>query len=203
VQRTGIFGGSFNPIHNGHIAVAEAALERFELGRVVFIPTNIQPLKEEDELAPFHDRLEMTRLAVSGNERLEVSDIEGVRGGVSYTIDTLRDIRLNLGEDALLYFIVGGDSVRDIPKWREPAEILEIAELIIYPREGFSADDIDCLSALVSEERLARVRENILETPLLPVSGTEIRRRLARGEPVEQFLHEDVAEYIEVNGLYS
>ncbi len=199
----GIFGGSFNPIHIGHTAIAEAALKQFNLDKILFIVANIQPLKSPDDLAPFRDRIEMVKLAVSGNKNFEVSDIEGKRGDVSYTVDTLKELKDEYGEESKLYLIIGGDSVKDLHRWREPDKILEMAELIIYPRGDFSREDFFTLVPFVSLERFPDVRKNILTGELHPESGTEIRRRLAAGEPADDMLNPAVLEYIHKNKLYT
>jgi nicotinate-nucleotide adenylyltransferase len=128
-MRLGILGGCFNPIHAGHIHVAREAMRLLALEKVLFVVAATPPHKPPHGLAPFSDRLQMVRLALEKHEAFEASDIEGKRGGPSYTVDTLRELR-RLRPDAELYFIIGADTIRELPTWREPEKVLRLAQIV-------------------------------------------------------------------------
>jgi nicotinate-nucleotide adenylyltransferase len=189
-----LFGGSFNPPHVAHLAVAEAAAEDAGLARVLWMPAATPPHKQGDmAVVSAAHRLAMTRLAVEGNARFAVFDAEVRRGGVSYTVDTLRALRAeHPGADLVL--LLGGDSLADFAAtWREPEAILELAQLVVYRRPGFS-------EAAVPPWVLARTA--FVAAPLLDLSGTALRARLATGRTVRYLVPDAVCGYIEAHGLY-
>ena len=189
----GIFGGSFNPPHVGHLAVAEACAEAAGLDRVLFVPAATPPHKRGDSsLAPPSARLAMVEAAVSDNPRFEVSDVEVTRGEVSYTVDTLRQLAVDHEELAL---ILGGDSLAGFPTWREPEAIVDLARLVVYRRP---VDGVD-LAAL--PDWLAE-RVTVVEGPLLELSSTELRARLAEGRTVRYLVPDAVRDVIDREGLY-
>ncbi len=189
----GLFGGSFNPPHVGHLAVAEAAAEAAGLGRVVWMPANTPPHKRSGHIlaAPEH-RLAMTRLAAEGNARFEVSEVEVRRAGVSFTVDTLRALRAAHPE-ADLALVLGGDSLAGFATWREPAAILRLARLVVYRRPG--SDE-----AGVPDEVLART--TFVDAPPLDLSSTAIRARIAGGKTVRYLVPDAVRAYVAGHGLY-
>ena len=188
-----LFGGSFNPPHLGHLAVAEAVADAVGLDQVCWMPAATPPHKQDDEtLASAAHRLAMTRLAIEGNPRFVVSDLELRRGGTSYTVDTLRHLRADR-PDADLYLILGGDSLAAFSTWREPEAILDLARLLVYQRPG-SAE------ATVSPAILART--TVVEAPLLHLSSTTLRARIAAGQTVRYLVPEAVRVYIAAHGLY-
>ncbi|WP_412063659.1 nicotinate-nucleotide adenylyltransferase [Rubrivirga sp. IMCC45206] len=190
----GVFGGSFNPPHVGHLAVAEACADAAGLDRVLWIPAATSPHKVGDpSLAPAEARLAMVRAAVEGNDRFAVSDIEIAREGVSYTVDTLRQLAAEGAGPLAL--IVGGDSLAGFPSWREPRAILDLATLVVYRRPGDAVD----LSAL--PDWLASAL-TVVEGPSLAVSSTEIRERVASGQTVRYLVPDVVRTIIEAEGLY-
>jgi nicotinate-nucleotide adenylyltransferase len=176
-----------------HLAVVEAAAEAAGLARVVWMPAATPPHKRADPAlaAPEH-RLAMTRLAVEGNPRFEVSDAELARGGVSYTVDTLRAMHA-AGPGAEPVLVLGGDSLAAFATWREPAEILRLARLVVYRRPGFD-------EAAVPAE--VRARATFVDAPLLDLSGTELRARVAAGRTIRYLVPEPVRAYIGRHGLY-
>lgn len=189
----GIFGGSFNPPHVGHLAVAEACAEAAALDRVLWVPAATPPHKQGDPaLAPAADRLAMTRAATAGNPRFEVSDVEVARRGVSYTADTLRQLHAAHPDDDLA-LILGGDSAVGFASWREPQAILDLARLVVYARPG--AD----LSAM---PEWVRKRSTVVVGPLLDVSSTALRGRIAAGQTVRYLVPDAVIETVERRGLY-
>ncbi len=189
-MRIGIFGGSFNPPHVGHLIIAEMMREAFDLHRVLWIPSADPPHKDVRDLAPAADRLEMVRLAISGNDAFELSEIEFARSGKSFTIDTILELKRRRPNDEF-FLIVGGDSLADFHRWRDPDRILEEVSLIVYDRPGAGEP------VAVPQERILRV-----ETPQIDVSSTEIRRRCSTGQSVRYLLPPAVEEYVRRNDLY-
>lgn len=191
---TGLFGGSFNPPHVGHLAVAEACAEAAGLDRVLWMPAATPPHKQGDPaLAPADVRLRMVEAAIAGNDRFEASDLEIARGEVSYTVDTLRQLR-DEGLDGLA-LIVGGDSLAGFLRWREPEAIAGLARLVVYRRPG---DRVD-LGAL--PDWLA-ARVTVADGPALDVSSTELRARIAAGRTVRYLVPDAVRAVIAAERLY-
>jgi nicotinate-nucleotide adenylyltransferase len=196
-MRLGIFGGSFDPVHNGHLALARACHEQAALDEVWFTPTAIQPLKRRGPQATDAQRVEMLNLAIESEPSWRVCTLEIDRGGVSYTVDTLRQLRVELPE-AKLFFMIGADAVRDVPKWRSPAEIFRLATPLVVHRAGQAAADLTDVALHCTRETQPR----LIEMPLVDVSSTEIRRRVAAGEPIGDFVPAVVAEYVSERGMY-
>ena len=193
----GILGGTFNPPHLGHLRLARAALEELALERVVLVPARAAPHKTEAEDPGAEHRLRMCELAVQTEPRLEVSRIELDRPGPSYTVDTLRSIHAT-DPDAELTLIVGADMAQTLPSWREPREILRLARLAVAGRDGASRERAQ--SAVASLDGDAR--SVFLDMPLLDVSSSQVRSRVAAGEPYEDVVGAEIAGYIAEHGLY-
>ena len=191
-MRLGLFGGTFDPPHVGHLAVAEACREGAALDRVLWIPAAVNPHKQGRERAPDDARLAMVRAAIAGNPAFEVSDVETRREGVSYTVDTLGHLA-HEHPTADLVWIVGGDSLASFPTWREPREILRLASLAAYPRPGA---DLSAVPGWVLE------RTALVGAPRLDVSSTEIRARIAEGRSVRYLVPDAVREIIAARRLY-
>lgn len=191
-------GGSFDPPHMAHLLVAESVREALALDVVLFLPAAQQPLKAGRTATAVEHRVAMTRLATEGNPHFAVSLVDADRPGPSYTVQTLRILREEWGRDCPIWFIVGADSLATFLSWRDPAGILGMARLAVVGRPGVSLD-VDALEANLPglKERLDRV-----ETPLIDISATGIRRRVAQGLSIRYRVPETVREYIEANGLY-
>lgn len=200
-MRLGLFGGSFDPVHRGHLALAASCLEQARLDRVWFVPAAHQPFKPTGPHASNADRVAMLELAAADNQAFEISQIEIDRGGVSYTIDTLLTIKSLLPE-AQLFLLMGADSLIDFPQWRRPTEICEVAMPLVVNRAGESAANFDPLSEIISSERLAEILASQVEMPPMAISSSEIRRRVATGGEWEEMVPERVAEYIREHRLY-
>lgn len=198
-MRLGFFGGSFDPPHHGHLAVAQAVRDAFHLDRVLLAPVARQPLKHRDGHAGFVDRLEMVRLLCRDQRSIVASDVDAPRpdGTPNYTIDTLRRLQGEF-QGAALFSIAGLDSFRSFREWRQPDELLQAAEWIVVSRPGNSFDDLSELA--LSAEQWRHVHE--LPSVNVPVSATEIRRRLAAGEPCEALLQKEVLAFIHAHHLY-
>jgi nicotinate-nucleotide adenylyltransferase len=210
----GILGGTFNPPHLGHVALAEHARAQLGLERVLLMPAYSAPHKRErPDPGPLH-RLRMCRVAVEGVPGVAASAMEVERGGPSYTVDTLRAIHAD-HPDAQLTFIVGADTARTLPAWREPEQVLALARLAVAEREGVSRKDVlRALGVLAHGARSARAAGaggeagrdgagiTFLEMGTVAVSSSLARERVARGEPVDELVGPSVASYIARHGLY-
>ena len=192
-MRLGIFGGTFDPPHVGHLLAASDAIEHLALDRLVFIPAAIQPLKAARETASGADRLAMVRLMVGGDSRLEADSVELDREGLSYTVDTLQDFARRF-PSADRFFLVGVDVLSTFAQWRDPRGVLELATLAVVTRRADS-------DVMKMDEELAR-RVTPVPTRRVDVSSTEIRDRVRSGRSIHGFVTDAVAEYISSHGLY-
>jgi nicotinate-nucleotide adenylyltransferase len=197
LARLGVLGGTFNPPHIGHLICAQEAHAQLGLDRVVLIPVSSPPHKElADDPGP-EVRVELCRRAVGDDERFEVSTIEVERGGPSFTVDTLRELHERRPEDQLT-FIAGGDMARSLPSWREPEEVVALAELGVAAREGVGREDIRVsLRGLAGPERVT-----FFDMPRVDVSSSMIRARVAEGRPIRYLVPDAVAALIAEQGLY-
>lgn len=198
-MRVALFGGSFDPPHHGHIAIATAAADVFDLEQVLFAPVGRQPLKTGRPPAPFADRLAMVELACGGDERFTASEIDAPRadGLPNYTVDTLTALREEMPE-ARLFHLVGADSFLDLRRWREPVRLLELAEWIVVSRPGFALAELSSLGLTP----LQRGRVHLLQTVHEDVAATDLRERLEAGDSCVDVLAPGVSAYIESHHLY-
>lgn len=200
-QRLGIFGGSFDPIHYGHLLLAETCREHLQLDQVWLVPAAVPPHKQSRQLSSDKQRIEMIRLAVGGHPSTIVSTLEIDRGGVSYTADTLHTIRRDLPTTDL-FVLMGADTLVDLPNWHRPREICEMAIPVAVRRRGSPPPDLATLRNLVSDERLNQIRVNQVDMPLIELASTDIRRRVAGGQSIRYRTPRAVEKYIESQGLY-
>lgn len=196
--RLGIMGGTFDPIHIGHLACAEQAREAFELAAVVFIPAGNPVFKKDRAVTPAADRLEMCRLATRSNPAFDVSAIEIERGGDTYTVDTLRQLRAHYPDNVELRFITGADAVASIVAWRESAAIADLARLIAVTRPGYALSDER--RALI--EGRGNFAVDYLEITSLAVSSSDLRRRVVAGASIRYLTMQRVFDYIREKRLY-
>lgn len=202
-QKIGIMGGTFNPIHHGHLVTAQEALDQFGLDQVVFIPTGDPPHKVKDRLAGAEDRYLMTVIATSSNSRFFVSRIEIDRRGKSYTIDTLRELREQYGSGSGLYFITGADAILEILTWRKPDEIVHLCKFIAATRPGYDLFPIKELKKRLFNNKDDADRHIFnMEIPALAISSTDIRKRITEGRAIDYLVPEGVSNYILKHGLY-
>lgn len=197
-MRIGIFGGSFSPVHYGHLLLAENCRDQAKLDQVWFIPTKISPLKQG--LRPISDdhRLAMLELAITGNPAFQVSTMELDRGGVSYTVETLREIRERHPADDL-FLLIGGDSLTDFLAWKSPAEICELATPLVVTRPGSPACDWSSLAGVIDPARIDAMQRGLISMPLVAFSSTEIRRRLAQGQTIRYQVPRSVEKYLQTH----
>lgn len=201
-MRIGIFGGTFDPVHYGHLLLAECCREQAALEEVWFLPTPQSPHKLHQHATAAEQRVEMLELAIAGHASFRVSRYEVDRGGVAYTVDTLAHFA---AEDATreLFFLMGADSLFDLPAWREPARICTLAVPLVVRRSGQPEPDFNVLSELVSPERLQQIAASQVEMPRVELSATDIRRRVAAGQSIRYRTPRAVEKYIETHGLWS
>ena len=200
-MRLGLFGGSFDPVHLGHLLLAESAREQCRLDRVLFLPAAVPPHKQGQQRTPAPPRIEMLELATGGHEAFEVSRFEADRGGVSYTIDSLRHFREACPE-AELFFVMGADMLHDLPNWREAAEVCRLAIPVAVRRPGAPELDFNILAGLAAPERIELFRQHQVEMPVIGISAREIRSRVAAGRSIRFWTPRAVEKYIETHGLY-
>ncbi len=189
-------GGTFDPIHHGHLLTAEEALWQFELDEVLFLPTGQPWMKENREVSPPEDRYLMVVIATSSNPRFTVSRLEIERDGPTYTVETLREIRDERGGDVELFFITGADAILEIFQWKDPEEALALAHFIAATRPGYD------LAAFEQEAPTRHPGISAMTIPALAISSTDIRERVRRGVPIRYLVPEGVLTYIEKAHLY-
>ena len=194
-MRTGIMGGTFNPVHNAHLLIAQKAQEQYNLDRIIFITSGNPPHKKS--MTDARHRFNMTRLAISDNSAFTDDDFEVNRAEKSYTVHTLEYLRKKYPEDKL-FFIIGEDSLEDLPKWYKPDKILALASLLVFPRKSEKSllNTLDEIKTYFSGEIFP------IDAPVTDISSTEIRKRILNGENVREMLPDKVLGYIEENGLY-
>lgn len=192
-RKVGIFGGTFDPIHAGHLITAQEVLIKCGLEKVIFVLSADPPHKERRPLTWAEDRLRMVSLAIEDDPRFEVSSMELERPGKSYTVDTLRQMRESFGPEVELCFIIGADNVPEIRTWKEPERIFDLTEVIVATRPGFEPRSMDAPFA----ERMT-----FIPTPEIAISSTEIRQRIKRGQPIRYWVPKEVGRYIAEKRLY-
>ena len=198
-MRVGVLGGTFDPVHIGHLAMGEEARVRLALDRVLFVPAGQPWMREGEPVSPARHRAEMVKLAVSSNPYFQACLAEINRPGPTYTVDTLEALVSELGPEATIFFIAGQDTMEEFHRWKEPDRLLKLCHLAVVARPGFQKFD---LAELVARFPVAQEKVQVLSMPLMGVSGTEVRRRAAAGESVRYQVPDEVAEYIEKQGLY-
>ena len=201
-ERIALFGGSFNPIHHGHLIVAGAIREQMGLDRVVFVPAARPPHKAAKELAPSEDRWRMVRLAIEGEPGFGACDRELRRAGPSYTIDTVLAVRQEEGPQTTVYWIVGGDWIPELPSWHRASELVDACRIVTVGRPGWDSAAFASLRGFLSESQIARLSADVARAPLIEISSTEIRKRVAAGHSIRYLVPESVRGHIESRGLY-
>jgi len=197
VARTAVLGGSFNPIHYGHLLLADEVLDALGLDRVLFVPAAQPPHKPNAQLAPAQERHAMVQLAIAGHPKFAVSDLELRRSGPSYTVDTLDALRIPREE---LFLIVGSETFLDLLTWRTPRRVAGLAQIVVVPRTGSAFDPESAAVRKVVHE--IRDEPLIVRALSLPISASEIRRRVREGRSIAYRLPEAVAAYIQAKRLY-
>jgi len=199
LRRIGIFGGTFNPIHNGHLLIAEAAREEYGLERVIFVPASHPPHKQRSDIAPNSWRYDMVRLAVADNPFFFVSDVELLRSGPSYTVDTLRYFHEVYQGQAEFYFIMGTDTLLDLPTWKYADELIALTHFLSALRPRYRTD-LSVLTTRFGQQTQEKI--HFLHTPEMEISATDLRQRFATGRSTRYLLPVAVQEYILANHIY-
>ena len=191
-RRLGVMGGTFDPIHHGHLVAASEVAARFELDEVVFVPTGESWQKHARRVAGGEDRYLMTVIATAPDPRFTVSRVDLERSGPTYTVDTLRDLRAERGDDVELFFITGADALAQILSWRSPDEVLSLAHLVGVTRPGHA----------LADPGLPAGRVSLVEIPALAISSSECRERVGLNQPIRYLVPDSIVEYIAKRGLY-
>jgi len=190
MARVGLFGGTFNPVHNGHLVLAQEAMQHARLDELLFVPNATPSHKRTAALLPASLRLELLRLAIAGIAGASIDEQELLRGGVSYSIDTVRELNAKR-PDADLHFIIGSDSLAELHRWKDAEELLQRTAFIVHPRSGFSGP-------WPVLERFPEARVHFLQGPIVDISSTLVRERLARGQSLAGYVPESVAARLTV-----
>jgi nicotinate-nucleotide adenylyltransferase len=201
-MRLGIFGGTFDPVHYGHLLLAECCREQCRLDAVWFLPTAVPPHKQQRELTSAAERIEMLELAIAGNPAFSVCRYEAERGGINYTVDTLAHFH---DEDASreLFLLLGADMLADLPNWRCAARVVELALPVAVCRPGWGPIDFDCLDGIATAERIEQMRRHRVEMPEIGISSSEIRRSAALGQSIRYLTPRAVEMYIGTQRVYT
>jgi nicotinate-nucleotide adenylyltransferase len=194
-RRLGVMGGTFDPIHYGHLVTAEEALVQFALDEVVFVPTGLPWMKQEREVSPAEDRYLMTVIATASNPRFRVSRVEVEREGPTYTVDTLKALGAE-NPDSELYFITGADAMREIFEWKDPDGVLSLAHFIAATRPGYD------LTRFEARDATRHPNVSVMNIPALAISSTDVRERVHEGRPIRYLVPEGVKSYVEKAALY-
>jgi nicotinate-nucleotide adenylyltransferase len=200
-MRLGIFGGTFDPVHYGHLLLAESCREQGGLDQVIFLPAAVPPHKQGWAMTPGKARIAMIELAIGGNDAFAVSGYEVERGGVNYTVDTLTHFRQEYPE-AELFFPMGADMLSDLPGWREAPRVCQLALPLVVRRPDVAEPDFNLLSSVASPERIDEIRRHEVRMPPIGISATELRRRVRDGLSIRYQTPRAVEMYIATHGLY-
>lgn len=196
-MRLGLFGGTFDPVHLGHLILAEACLEACPLDCVWFVVAGEPPHKRNGVRTPVNDRIEMARIAIAGNPRFAVSEIEAKRPGPHYSVDTLRQVAAERPDDEL-FFLIGADSLRDLPSWREPAQVAALATIVVVNRPGIDLASMAAPPDLGPGTRPIRY----VDVPPIGIASTDLRRRAAEGRSLRYQVPRGVEAFIAAQKLY-
>ena len=196
----GVLGGTFDPIHKGHLIVAEEAKVRLNLAEILFTPAGLPWLRMDSPISAAEHRIQMVRQAIGDKPYFKLSTMEIERAGPSYTVDTIAELKGVLGAGSELFFILGWDCLAELPKWREPSRLIKMCYLVAVPRVGYSLPDLKFMEAVIPG--LAD-RVILLDTPEVDITASVIRNRVARGLSIDHLVPEPVDRYIREQGLYT
>lgn len=201
VKKIGLMGGSFDPLHIGHLIIAQDAVEHFELSELKFIPAAIPPHKQDREQVSAFDRFKMVEAVVAGNPKFSVSDVELNRGGVSYTVDSVRAMTTAF-PDVQFMLIIGSDTLVDLHNWHQIDEVLKLCDVASFLRPGESSLEEIRQKVLLDEPARDKLLKNTFSAHLIDISSTEIRERVCSGRSIRHLVPAEVEQYIFENGLY-
>lgn len=201
MERIAIFGGTFDPVHNGHIAIAESILAQNLADQIVILPSFTPPHKQNRIITSFEKRFSMLQLAFKNMNNVEISDLEQkLCLEKSYTFEVMKHVEKNY-PNAILKIIIGGDSLKNLHSWFKAKELVEKYEIITYPRANEDID-INALKKVFSDDTIKKLQKNIIKAPFFEISSTILKKKLANNENVDIFIKEEILEYIKINNLY-
>ena len=195
----GVIGGTLDPIHRGHLSIAEEVRTRLNLAQVLFVPAGQPLLRTDTSLSPVEHRVQMVRLAIANEPYFKLSTVEVEQSGPSYTVDTMARLKKQVGAGDRLFFILGWDNLAQLPRWKEPSELIKLCQLVVVPRPGFPAPDLDSLSAVIPG---LSQRVILVDKPWVDISASQIRDCVSRGLPINHLVPDTVERYIRDHGLY-
>jgi nicotinate-nucleotide adenylyltransferase len=201
-RRIALFGGTFDPIHLGHTTVASDALERISAEKIIFVPAKRSPLKGSLPRANDNHRLKMISLAIADEKNFQVSDYELQKPTPSYTLATVQKFQADYGEDTSIHWLIGADSIDDLAYWYKITELIDACNLTTMYRAGCEPPDFIKFKEIWDSEHIEKLQRNIIRTPLVDISSTEIRDLIAKNGDFTKMVHPAVADYIRKNGLY-
>lgn len=201
-ERFGLYGGTFDPIHHGHLIVARSVAEQLHLARVILLPSATPPHKNEEGILAAAHREAMVRLATGDEPLLDCGDFDLRRPGPSFTIETIEHYRKSLGVDAEICWIVGADSLAELATWHRIGELVDLCRIVTAGRPGWDEPPRAKLRDTLNDKQIDRLLSDILPTPMIDISSTEIRRRIGEGRSIRFLVPESVRVYIETHGLY-
>ena len=197
-----LFGGTFDPIHNGHLTISRAVAHRLELEKVIIIPSAQPPHKNISQVSPAPDRLHMIELAIAGNPLFEVSDCELQRSGPSYTLDTVRHFRRIHGPGVHLHWLIGADSIEELNSWYQIEALVEECTIVTAARPDYPTSNLSSTLTRLNPEQVKRIAKYLLDTPLVNISATDIRKRSRQGLSINELVPHAVQQYISQKNLY-
>ena len=201
-RKIALFGGTFDPIHLGHTTVAADALERIGAEKIIFVPAKRSPLKGFLPRANDNHRLKMISLAIAGEKYFQVSDYELKRPAPSYTLTTIQKFQADYGNETSIHWLIGADALDDLTHWYKITELIDVCNLTTMYRAGCEPPDFARFEEIWGRQRIEKLQRNIIQTPLVNISSTEIRDITAENGDYSKMLHSAVADYIRNNGLY-
>ena len=195
----GVLGGTFDPIHIGHLTIAEAVRSRLNLAEILFVPAGVPWLKTDRPISAVEHRVEMVRLAIADKPYFKLSEVDVKRAGPSYTVDTIADLQGQTGSEDELFLILGWDSLVELPEWHEPSRLITMCRLVVVPRPGYPRPKLKSLEASIPG---ISQRAILMDGPEIDISALNIRERVAKGLSVHHLVPEPVNRYIKEHGLY-
>ncbi|MEZ6084439.1 MAG: nicotinate (nicotinamide) nucleotide adenylyltransferase [Phycisphaerae bacterium] len=201
--RVALYGGSFNPVHHGHLSIARSIAEALDIDQVVLLPSHAPPHKLAQGLAKTEHRMAMVRLAVTNDPLFSVSDHDATCVGPSYTVKTIEHFKSALPDDAEIVWIVGADSLLELHTWYQVAKLVANCRIVTANRPGSAIGSLDALEAMIGKEATRRLLDDVIDTPHIDISSTQIRNRVKENRSIRYFVPSNVEEYIRQHGLYA
>ncbi len=202
-KKIALFGGTFDPIHLGHTRVAEKAAQHINPHQLIFIPARRSPLKQNAPVAGDRERFKMIQLAIKNYQRFKVSDYELKKQKPSYTLHTVRAFKKMFGQNSAIYWLVGADTIKELHAWYKIEELIDECNISVMYRAGYPQPQFRKFKPIWGYQRVEKLKQNIVRTPLIDISSTKVRNRLAAGKDVSKMIHPAVEEFIKQRGLYN